>query len=397
MIRLAAFQWKAGASKHIVYVGTDDHLHELSFTQNQGWSHADLNLSAPGAPNVPDSAIQTAYEWKALGTKQVCYTTTDGHIHELSRRPDPNAEWHHADLTQMAKAPTADPVWTLAGFEWKAGGTKQVAFAGENDHHIHELSVSAGGTWGHTDITATVGAKIQSLGSLQPLVGHEWDAQGRKQIVFGTLNDNHLHMFHRIKGEQWAHADLTIASAAPTNWPDNDLRGVCGFEWAPPGLQSIDESKNMVCYSTSQFELHLLTDSHVPGLPSAVNGWSHQLLTAPVQSSKAISSAPVGYQWLAGQSQQIAFMTDGGHIHEFFKREGQGWQFADLTSITGGGGDANFSPGLIAAYEWEAGGTKQVVFGTADGHIHELVVAVGGKWTHHDLMKEHPGFPAAKP
>jgi len=71
--------------------------------------------------------------------------------------------------------------------------------------------------------------------------------------------------------------------------------------------------------------------------------------------------------------------------------------YADLTSITGGGGDANFSPALIAAYQWEAGATKQVVFGTADGHIHELVVAVGGKWKHHDLMKEHPGFPAAKP
>jgi len=395
VIRLAAFEWKAGASKHIVYVGTDDHLHELSFTQSQGWSHADLNQSAPGAPSLPDSAIPTAYDWNSMGTKQVCYTTDDGHIHELFRRSDPNGEWAHADLTQMAKAPIADPLWTLAGFEWRAGGTKQVAFVDKNDHHIHELSVPAGGTWGHTDISGTVNAKVQSLGNLQPLVGYEWEPLGRKQIVFGTVNDNHLHMFSLMKGQKWTHTDLTASSAAPTNWPDNDFRGVCGFEWAPAGLQPIDESKNMVCYSTSQFELHLLTESRVPG--SLSPAWSHQLLTPPVASSKAISSAPVGYQWSGGQSQQIAFTTNGGQIHEFFKRKGGAWQYADLTSITGGGGDANFSPALIAAYQWEAGATKQVVFGTADGHIHELVVAVGGKWKHHDLMKEHPGFPAAKP
>jgi len=72
-----------------------------------------LNQSAPSAPSLPDSAIPTAHDWKTMGTMQACYTTADGHIHELFRRSDRNAEWAHADLTQMAKAPIADPLWTL--------------------------------------------------------------------------------------------------------------------------------------------------------------------------------------------------------------------------------------------------------------------------------------------
>jgi len=41
----------------------------------------------------------------------------------------------------------------------------------------------------------------------------------------------------------------------------------------------------------------------------------------------------------------------------------------------------------IAGYEWKAGGSKQVVFLTANGHIHELFVSVGGSWSHVDLTQ----------
>jgi hypothetical protein len=41
----------------------------------------------------------------------------------------------------------------------------------------------------------------------------------------------------------------------------------------------------------------------------------------------------------------------------------------------------------IATYAWEKGGTKQVVYRAADGHIHELFVAVGGSWSHADLTQ----------
>ena len=41
----------------------------------------------------------------------------------------------------------------------------------------------------------------------------------------------------------------------------------------------------------------------------------------------------------------------------------------------------------IAAYAWEKGGTKQVVYRAADGHIHELFVAEEEAWSHADLTQ----------
>jgi len=40
---------------------------------------------------------------------------------------------------------------------------------------------------------------------------------------------------------------------------------------------------------------------------------------------------------------------------------------------------------VINGYAWEDGQSKQIVFATADGHIHELYVNVGGAWAHADL------------
>jgi hypothetical protein len=41
----------------------------------------------------------------------------------------------------------------------------------------------------------------------------------------------------------------------------------------------------------------------------------------------------------------------------------------------------------MAAYAFEIGRTKQVVYQADDGHIHELFVPVGGRWSHADLTQ----------
>jgi len=142
-IRLAGFQWKAGASKHIVYLGEDNHVHELSFTQkSKDWHHTDVTINA-GAPSMPDkTGIFAGYECSALGSKQIIFTVPADHISdpqlpashimELSRAADPNADWGLADLTSKGMAPAADAM-------------------GTNDGHIHEL-VYEGGQWSPHDL-----------------------------------------------------------------------------------------------------------------------------------------------------------------------------------------------------------------------------------------------------
>jgi hypothetical protein len=63
----------------VVYRGTDNHIHELSWDSN-GWHHDDLSVAAP----APDAAGDpTGYMFNALGTQHVVYRGTDNHIHEL--------------------------------------------------------------------------------------------------------------------------------------------------------------------------------------------------------------------------------------------------------------------------------------------------------------------------
>jgi hypothetical protein len=42
-----------------------------------------------------------------------------------------------------------------------------------------------------------------------------------------------------------------------------------------------------------------------------------------------------GYSWEAGQSKQVVYLTNDGHIHELYVTVGGTWKHADLTAITG--------------------------------------------------------------
>jgi hypothetical protein len=71
---------------------------------------------------------------------------------------------------------------------------------------------------------------------------------------------------------------------------------------------------------------------------------------------------------------------------------GGNWSHADLSEIAGGPP----AESLEAAFAFEAQRSKQVVYRTADGHIHELsVVLGGGNWSHADLSEIAGGPPAA--
>jgi hypothetical protein len=68
--------------QHIVYRGTDGHIHELAYTRPAGpWGHFDLSLvtGAPPAAGDPDG-----YVFVAEDRQHIVYRGTDGHIHELA-------------------------------------------------------------------------------------------------------------------------------------------------------------------------------------------------------------------------------------------------------------------------------------------------------------------------
>jgi hypothetical protein len=91
----------------------------------------------------------------------------------------------------------------------------------------------------------------------------------------------------------------------------------------------------------------------------------------------------VGYEWRDGRCQQIALVSEDGHIHELYMASGASWQHADLSALTG----APTATNILTGYAWDSGHSKQIAYVGREGHIHELYVEAGKTWRHVDLTE----------
>jgi hypothetical protein len=125
------YMFDAQGTQHVVYQGSDSHIHELWWEPQNGWHHNDLSAAAnaPAAAGPPDG-----YMFDAQGTQHVVYQGSDSHIHELWWEPQNG--WHHNDLSAAVNAPAA--AGPPDGYMFDAQGTQHVVYQG-SDSHIHEL------------------------------------------------------------------------------------------------------------------------------------------------------------------------------------------------------------------------------------------------------------------
>ncbi|HEX7733277.1 MAG TPA: hypothetical protein VF458_00385 [Ktedonobacteraceae bacterium] len=296
---LVSFDWLEGRSKQLAYISQDHHIHEFHVGTGGMWQHTDLSMLA-SAP-LATSRFLVGYTCPQTGTKQIAYLGPDGHIHEL--QVSVGGSWQHTNLSVLAGAPPA--IQVTAGYSWNAGNTRQIVFVGD-DAHLHELYQEAGRPWRHIDLTALTNAPLPGS---HHMVGYEWTERCSKQLVY-VGRDGHLHELFLQVGGIWEHCDLTALTNAP---------------------RTID-------------------------------------LT-------------VGYEWRDGRCQQIAFVSEDGHIHELYMTAGQTWQHADLSAITG----ASPAMNVMTGYAWDSGHSKQIAYLGRDGRIHELYVEAGKTWQHVDL------------
>lgn len=298
---LVSFDWPEGQSKQLAYISQDHHIHEFHVGIGGNWQHTDLSMLA-SAP-LATSRFLVGYTWPLEGTKQVVYLGPGGHIHEL--RVAPGGNWQHADLSVFTGAPPATQI--TAGYSWTAGNSKQIVFVGD-DEHLHELYMVSGQPWQHVDLTALTNAPLPGSSSM---VGYEWTERCSKQLVY-VGRDGHLHELFLKVGGNWEHSNLTMLTNAPRT-----------------------------------------------------------------------SDIMVGYEWRDGRSQQIALVSEDGHVHELCMAAGQTWLHADLSAITGAPPAMN----VLTGYAWDSGHSKQIAYLGRDGHIHELFVEAGKIWQHVDLTE----------
>jgi len=219
----AGYSCTASRSKQIIFVGDDDHIHELTVEMDRAWRHVDLT-ALTNAP-IPGSKRMVGFEWERGQCQQIAYVGQDGHIHELFM--ETGKMWQHADLTAMTNAPRATDL--MVGFEWQEGQCKQVAFVGE-DCHIHELCLAVGNSWKHTDLNALTNAPLAT----DVLTGFAYPQGQMKQISY-VGQDGHVHELCVEIGGSWRQTDLTAQAQAPIT----SITCIDGYAWSRNGSKQV--------------------------------------------------------------------------------------------------------------------------------------------------------------
>jgi hypothetical protein len=117
----------------------DDHIHEIYFVfPDKNWKHADLT-QITGAPTaIATGESIAAYAHPSGGTKQVAFLGSGGNVHELS--VGIGKSWKHVNLTTKTGCPEPDVSGYFSSYFWGAYYSKQVVYT-TNDGHVHELYV----------------------------------------------------------------------------------------------------------------------------------------------------------------------------------------------------------------------------------------------------------------
>ena len=191
-------------SQHVNYVGVDNHIHELFISRGAGW--ADNDLTAIAGAVAP--AAHTAVHGHRLSddSQHVIYVGVDNHIHELfiSR----GAGWADNDLTAIAGAVAPAAHTALDGYPL-SDDSQHVNYVGV-DNHIHELFISRGAGWADNDLTAIAGAVAPAAHTA--VHGHRLSDDSQHVIYVGV--DNHIHELFISRGAGWADNDLTAIAGA---------------------------------------------------------------------------------------------------------------------------------------------------------------------------------------
>jgi Fungal fucose-specific lectin/Astacin (Peptidase family M12A) len=279
----AGYVFGAQATQHVVYTGTDGHVHELWWYAGGGWAHGDLSAqtAAPSAAGDP-----AGYVFDAQGTQHVVYRGTDAGIHELWW--DPAYGWQHGDLSAQTAAPAAagDP----AGYVFDAQGSQHVVYTG-TDGHVHELWWDPAYGWQHADLSVQTGAPA-ATGDPD---GYVFAAQATQHVVYrGT--DGAVHELWWAADSAWSHADLSGQTGAPAAAGD------------PAGYMFDAEGSQHVVYRGTDGAVHELWWA-------AESAWSHADLSGQT-GAPAAAGDPTGYLFRGQGTQHVVYRGNDAHLHE---------------------------------------------------------------------------------
>lgn len=302
------------ASRLVLYVGTDQHVHDLEWSNNgQGWHNFDLTTLAGGATVVSNGGLSSFSDTPLSTSRFVFYIGRDLHVYALQWSNNGQG-WQNFDLIGLAGGPTVAATG-ISSFVDTSTATRLVLYVG-SDQHVHDLEWSNNGQgWQNFDLTAlTGGVVVASGGALASFM----DTLNAARFVLYVGSDHHVHDLQwSNNGQGWQHFDLTALAGGP-------LVASSGG-----ALTAFVDTLN-----PADLVLYIGSDSHVHDLEWSNNGqgWHNFDLSA---LAGGVSVGNVGsltsFLDTINPARLIIFEGSDAHVHDLeWSNNGQGWHNFDI-------------------------------------------------------------------
>ena len=208
------------------------------------------------------------------------------------------------------------------------------------------------------------------------IVGYEWPLSGTIQVVYQT-GDNHIHEMVAGQNKRWRDDDITRVAGGP----ELETAIITAYPWPDGRTRQIDYISPM-------------SDGHIHELVMLQDHpWTYEdIMDQPTGAPPSDGIDLVGYAWRADGSKYVVYTSPDSHIHELSVGVTGLWRYTNLTQAAGAHPTESR---ILAAYAWEAQKTRHIVYLSPDGHVHELMVSIGGPWRHQDLT-DLTGTPLAQ-
>jgi len=133
---LSAYAWENDGTEHVFFGSMYGDIFELWYRIGGQWNvHNVTNMAGVPSSFKIGTAALAAYVWENQGTEHVIYLGNDDHIHELWF--DQGGVWHHNDLNYFVGSSPA-PKFGLCGYAWEDQNTQHIFFVG-TDNSIYEI------------------------------------------------------------------------------------------------------------------------------------------------------------------------------------------------------------------------------------------------------------------
>jgi hypothetical protein len=206
----------------IIFVGTNDHVWQITGDGSTWNSPVDLSKQAGALATVAPASALTSYKGNK-NVQGIAYIGNDGHLLQLSF----DGSWHPNDLTQTAGAAMPAPGSGLASYVADDAWVYQsiVYLAQSTDGNTHVCQVIYGDHWQYWDLTSQSGGDVTAAPASAL---SSYRVSGNTQVVSYRGLDTFPHQLVHVEGANWQDSGAITVGSGGLPGPGTGITAYAG-------------------------------------------------------------------------------------------------------------------------------------------------------------------------